>query len=46
MQPHDFAAILSDADLASALEDDFSFSATEQPRNKSSSTFRFDYGAR
>ena len=33
---HDFAAILSDADLASALEDDFSFSATEQPETNQS----------
>lgn len=36
---HDFAAILSDADLASALEDDFSFSATEQPETNQSQPF-------
>ncbi len=35
----DFAAILSDADLASALEDDFSFSATEQPETNQSQPF-------
>lgn len=36
---HDFAAILSDADLASALEDDFSFSATEQPETNQAQPF-------
>lgn len=36
---HDFAAILSDADLASALEDDFSFSATKQPETNQSQPF-------
>lgn len=36
---HDFAAILSDADLASALDDDFSFSTTEQPETNQSQPF-------